>query len=389
MIITTTTQLETVCRRFATHSFMTIDTEFIREKTFFPDVCLIQIASPEEAYCIDPLVADLDLNPLFELLQNKTVVKVFHSGHQDIEILYQLSGKIPTPVFDTQVGAMVCGFGENVSYQQLVQTFLKITLDKSMRCTNWECRPLSDSQIQYALSDVTYLRDVYLQLQKKIKETHRESWIEEELKDLTNEVVYNPTPEFLLKKIKPQSGLKGVSLYVYQQLYLYREQLARLRNRPRRQLIKDDLLQELAVRLPKTPDDLKSLRNVSKGFEKSAMAVELIALIMDSLQADWKKNTIVSVKTQQLTKSQKGLVEVLKMILHIVSIQEDVAASIITTTDELELFVSGKDVSFKHGWRYDVFGALAQQICSGKKAICYHPTLKKIIFSDIPEQKKN
>ncbi|MBQ3034727.1 MAG: ribonuclease D, partial [Alphaproteobacteria bacterium] len=194
-MITTTEELKEVCQRFATHSFVTIDTEFLREYTFYSKLCLIQAASVEEAVLIDPLAKGLDLTPFFELLQNQNVVKVFHSGRQDIEIFYNMTKKVPFPVFDTQIAAMVLGYGDCVGYQQLVSDLLHIEIDKGMRVTDWSKRPLSEAQLQYALSDVTYLRDVYLMVKEKVEKQQRLSWIEEEMNELYDANLYEPSNE--------------------------------------------------------------------------------------------------------------------------------------------------------------------------------------------------
>ncbi len=376
MIIDNRTELKAVCRRFATYPYVTIDTEFIREKTFYPDLCLVQIASRDEAFCIDPLAPDMDLEPLFELLQNPQVIKVFHAARQDIEILLHLSGQIPTPIFDTQIGAMVCGFGENVGYQQLVQTIMGISLDKSMRCTNWAKRPLSDAQIQYALYDVTYLRDVYEYIIYQAQATGRITWIQSELDNLLDKETYEPSPAHLVEKIHC-SITKALPLHIYRQLYIWRENLARSKNRPRRFLLKDDLLQELALLKPTTPEQLKNLRGVNANFEKTSMAEEILNVIRLAMQDDIK-HIRVPKSEKQLSSHEKNLFEVLKLLLNIIATQEKVAPSLIASTDELTAFIRKKDVPFKHGWRYDFFGAKAEQLCQGEISIRYNPQTKKI-----------
>lgn len=385
MIITDTHHLETVCQRFATFPYMTIDTEFIREKTFYPEVCLIQIASPEEAFCVDPLASEINLQPLFDLLQNKNVVKVFHAASQDLEILYHLTGNIPTPIFDTQIGAMACGYGENVSYQQLVKSIVKVDLDKSMRCTNWGKRPLTERQIEYALCDVTHLRNIYLQLKNDLSQLNRESWIEEELQELNDISTYAHSPDKLLQKTN-FFNFKGVNLAIFQQLIIYRDKVARIRNKPRRHLIKDDLVQELAAIAPTTPEQLKTLRNTTNGFEKSSMAGECLQIITTALETN-SKPVFVPANNKALTSAQKNLVEILKLALQLIALNESVAPSLIASTSDLERFAQNHSCSFDKGWRFDVFGQKALQIKNGESCLMYHPRSKKVKLLNISELK--
>lgn len=377
MIITTTKQLTEVCHRFADSAFITVDTEFIRERTFYPEVCLIQIATPDEAYCIDPLAEDIQLDALFELFQNKNVVKVFHAARQDIEIIFHLSGQIPQPVFDTQIGAMACGFGENVSYQQLVKSYLKIDLDKSMRCTNWENRPLNERQVQYALCDVTHLCRIYQKISDYLKAHNRFDWIQDELNQLTDPELYHPSPAQLTEKAK-SNNLKGTALFIYQKLYIFRENLARQKNRPRRHILKDELLHELAIIQPTTPDQMKKMRNLTNGFEKSDIARQLCQTIAQALT---ENPPIVKEKTEyNFTNAQKNLIEILRLTLHLIATQEKVASSLIASNTDLENFVRDFDVPFNHGWRYQLFGKTALQIKKGETGLFYHPPSKKIQF---------
>ncbi len=383
MMIDNTPDLTSVCQRFATAPYVTIDTEFIREKTYYPDLCLIQIASPTEAFCIDPLATDIDLTALFDLLQHPDVVKVFHAGRQDIEIFYHLSGKIPSPLFDTQIGAMVCGFGDNVSYQQLVQTIVGVSLDKSMRCTNWAKRPLTPEQIQYALYDVTHLRQVYEYMCDTLTENNRMPWIHDELKVLLNKETYHPSDEALIEKLhlpvnKPQA------IHVFRQLYLWRENLARRKNRPRRFLIKDELLQELSLLCPTTPEQLTELRGVGANFDKTALAGEILSVIRKALQDDLKHiKTVRPVKP--LTPHERNLAEILKLLLSIVSVQEKIAVSLIACSEDIAQFIHNKDVPFLSGWRYQVFGQKAEMVRDGLLSIRYVPQNKQIEFHCVQE----
>ncbi len=376
MIITTTKQLIDVCQRFSNSDFIAVDTEFIRERTFYPELCLIQIATLDEAYCIDPL-GDIQLDSLFQLFQNKNVVKVFHAARQDIEIIFHLSGKIPTPIFDTQIGAMACGFGENISYQQLVKSYLKIDLDKSMRCTNWTKRPLNERQIQYALCDVTHLCRVYQRIQKFLKENQREKWIQDELNQLSDTTLYNPSPDQLAEKAK-SCNLKGLSLAIYQKLYIFRENLARQRNKLRRHIMKDELLTELSIIQPTEPTQMIGMRTLTKGFEKSDLARQICQLIAETLT---QKPSVVKEKADHnFTFAQKNLIEILRLTLHLIATQEKVASSLIASNTDLENFVCNQEVPFNHGWRYQLFGNTATQIKNGQTGLFFNPQTKKIQF---------
>lgn len=382
MVITKTEQLQVVCQRFAEFPFITIDTEFIREHTFFARLCLIQIASMDEVFCVDPLVADIDLTPLYNLLKNDRVVKVFHSARQDIEIFYQLMRVIPYPLFDTQIGSMVCGFGENVSYQQLVQSLLGVPLDKSMRVTNWEQRPLSEPQIQYALRDVTYLRDVYLILKEQIEKSGRWNWLDEEMAVLYDKQTYDPSDERLCERIN--CSLHGsVAQRVYKDLYIWREHKARELNRPRRQIIKDDLLYELALFHPKTTEELQTLRGVPSSLLKREKAEELLEIIQTSLSNEGEPQKLVSSK-RTINATRKNLLEMLYLVLKIVSAQEKVASKLIAEQKDLLDFIEGKkDVKFLSGWRYDIFGHQAELLVAGELCIYYHPQTCEIYLNRI------
>lgn len=382
MIINTTDNLKDVCQRFAAYPYITIDTEFIREKTYYPDLCLVQIASRDEAFCVDPLAPDMDLKPLFELLQNQNVVKVFHAARQDIEILLHLSGQIPNPVFDTQIGAMVCGFGVNSGYSQLVSAITGVKLDKSMRCTNWAKRPLTPEQIQYALYDVTYLRDVYEYIKNYLEKSGRIAWIQDELAMLTNRETYEPSLEHLFQKIHCPLT-KPLAVYVYRQLYLWREKLAQLKNRPRRFLIKDELLIELALVRPHRVEQLKGMRGISANFENSSLASEIIEVIHNAVQHDVKEMKVPVVE-RTLSLAEKNLVDILKFVLNIIAEKENVAASLIATSEEITDFVRKKDVSFLSGWRYMIFGQVAEKISRGEISIRYDVKLGQAVLSELP-----
>ncbi len=379
MIVTNSQELKEICQRFATHPFVTVDTEFLREFTYYSKLCLIQLASPEEAICIDPLAEGIDLTPLFDLMLNKSVVKVFHSARQDIENFYMLMKKVPAPLFDTQVAAMVCGYGDSVGYQQLVSDLLNIQIDKGMRFTNWEKRPLSEAQEQYALSDVTYLRDVYLILKKKIADSGRSSWIEEEMNLLLDEESYNPSDATIAKKIK--YNVKSEKLkFLYQDLYLWREHRAKRLNRSKRQVLRDETLQEIVKAHPKTVEDLKNLRGIPSTFFKHNIAEELIAVINKSLEKE--KEDFYPIPVEKNTYgARKNLMLMLHLLLDVVAVKEGTASKIIALHEELVWFASDEEnIRFMQGWRYDIFGKYALEIKKGNLFFSYNPKTYQVEF---------
>ncbi len=379
MIVTDSQELKEICQRFATHPFVTVDTEFLREFTYYSKLCLIQIASPDDAICIDPLAENMDLSPLFDLMLNENVVKVFHSARQDIENFYKLMKQVPKPLFDTQVAGMVCGYGESVGYQQLVLDLLNIQIDKGMRFTNWENRPLSEAQIQYALSDVTHLRDVYLILKKKIEDLGRWSWIEDEMEALLDEESYNPSDATIAKKIK--YNVKSEKLkFLYQDLYLWREHRAKKLNRSKRQVLRDETLQEIVKAHPKTVDDLKNLRGIPSSFFKNNIAEEIVGVINNSFEK--KKEAFYPIPVEKSTSgAHKSLMLMLHLLLDIVSVKEATATKIIALHEELVWFASGeKNVRFMHGWRYDIFGKYAEEIKKGTLYFGYNQKTCQVDF---------
>lgn len=377
-MIQTTEMLKEVCQRFATHPFMTVDTEFIREKTYYPELCLIQIASPEEAWCVDPLSPGLDLEPLFQLFLNPHVVKVFHAARQDIEIFYHLMHRVPTPLFDTQVGAMVCGYTDAVGYQQLVQDYLGIQLDKSQRYTDWSRRPLEPAQITYALHDVTYLRDVYLKMTEALAANNRRDWLTEEMAVLNNPATYDVDEETIWCKIKSPFK-KEKQLYVLSRLAAWREKTAKAKNRPRRYILSDEALLELTAASVKTPADFEKLRSFSKGFSKSALADEVFHVLTEARSVPATAYPAgLTEKKKTLSPSQRSLAELYRLLLDLSAAEFSVAPRIIASTEELgDLARGAKELACLKGWRYQVFGQRALAFREGKLMLSYNPETKK------------
>lgn len=372
MMIETSAALAEVCERLSKAAFITVDTEFIREKTYYPVLCLIQIASHSEAHCVDPLAEGIDLKPLFDLMQNKKVLKVFHAARQDIEIFYHLSGAIPAPLFDTQVGAMVCGFGESASYQQLVQELTGVSLDKSMRYTDWSKRPLSEKQVSYALCDVTYLVQVYEKLQASLEKSGRTDWLAEEMEVLNNPATYEVDDEAIWQRFKCPLT-KAQLIHVFAKVCAWRERVAKLKDRPRRHILKDEVLVELAAAHPETAIELESLRAIPKGFAQSQLGVELLEVIKRAM-ADKSDIYVASSKRRPLTNAQKNLAELVRLLLDVVSSELGVASKVIADSDSIAAFVTNdKTCAFLKGWRLAAFGQKAMALKAGKICFRYDP----------------
>jgi ribonuclease D len=332
--IESTEELSAACARLAHHPFITIDTEFIRETTFWPELCLVQVASTDEAVLIDPLAKGIDLAPLFDLLADKTVLKVFHAARQDIEIFYKLTGKVPEPVFDTQVAAMVCGFGDAIAYDQLVKRISGAHIDKSSRFTDWRQRPLSDRQLSYALADVTHLRDVYADLHERLKSENREHWVAEEMGVLTAPETYDLKPEDAWTRLKLRVR-KPVELQILKNIAAWREREARSRNQPRRRILKDDAIYEIAQQQPQTPEALARLRSLNKGIERSSIAAPLVRAVTDALEMD-KDDLPAIPRPPASPEGTSAAVDLLRVLLKLAAEEHSVAQKIIATTDDLE-----------------------------------------------------
>ena len=277
-LISTPEDLSAVCRRLATHPFVTVDTEFLRETTFWPRLCVVQIASEEEAVAVDAMAEGLDLAPFFELMADSRLTKVFHAARQDLEIIWNLAKLIPAPLFDTQVAAMVCGFGDQVSYGDLVQTVTKVRLDKSSRFTDWARRPLLQAQAEYAIADVTYLRDIYRFLRAKLEETGRTGWLADEMALLTAPSTYEQHPENAWERFRNRVR-KPRDLAVLMEVAAWREAEAQRRDVPRSRVLKDDVLIELVLAAPKTAEALGNLRAFPRGMERSRAGAGILAAI--------------------------------------------------------------------------------------------------------------
>ncbi|WP_454814130.1 ribonuclease D [Labrys neptuniae] len=368
-IITTTQDLEAACARLAAHAFVTVDTEFLRETTFWPKLCVVQVASPEEAVVIDALAEGLDLAPLFELLRDEKVLKVFHAARQDIEIVWHLAGFIPAPLFDTQVAAMVLGYGDSIAYDQLVQRITNAHIDKSSRFTDWSKRPLTPAQINYAVSDVTHLRDVYLKLAASLEKRKRSHWVGDEMSILTSPDTYRQAPEDAWRRVSGRVR-KPRDLAVLIEVAAWREREAQSKNVPRSRVLKDDAITEVALQAPDTPEKLAGIRMIPKGWERSRPGLELIEAVKAGLARD--PASLPRQAPPRIASNGAGAtVELLKVLLKMVAESQGVAAKVIATTDDLDMIADSDtaDVPALHGWRRELFGEKALALKHGKLAL--------------------
>jgi len=364
--ITTTTELAAFCDRAKNFEFVTVDTEFLRETTYWPKLCLLQAATTEEAVLVDPLADGIDLKPFLELLANDKVTKVFHAARQDIEIFVKLSGQVPVNIFDTQIAASVCGFGDSVSYDNLVRAVTGVELDKSSRFTDWSDRPLSEKQKTYALADVTHLRDIYIKLRAQLDETNRWSWVEDELETLRSIDTYVVKPEQAWERLKMKLN-RARDLAALKALAAWREKRAQDNDQPRSRVIKDDALAELVVQRPLTSDAFDKLRAVPRGYGRSSAAAEIMAILKD-VEA-LPKSELPEMPERYRGPSPKGAVgDLIRVLLKSVSEQNGVAARIIATSDEVDALVldDEADVPALRGWRRKIFGDKALAIKHGR-----------------------
>jgi ribonuclease D len=367
-LITTTDELAAVCSRMATHPFVTVDTEFLRETTYYPLLCVAQMASPAEAVVIDALATDIDLAPFFALMANEKIIKVFHAARQDIEIVWNMAKTIPHPIVDTQVAAMVLGYGDSISYDQLVQRITGDTLDKSHRFTDWTRRPLSDAQIAYAVSDVTHLRDVYLKLATDLEKQARSNWVEAEMDVLTSPETYRADPERAWERLKSRVR-KPKELAILIEVAAWREREAQNRDVPRGRVIKDEVIGDIAVQAPTTIERLGHLRSLPKGFERSRWGEQIIDAVKRGIERDHK--TLPRLDRFRPAANGAAIVELLKVLLRMTAERHGVAAKVIATVDDLDRIAADDeaDVPAMKGWRRELFGDKALALKHGRLAL--------------------
>jgi len=366
--ITTTGELRAVCERMARQHYITVDTEFLRESTYYPLLCVAQMASEDEAVVIDALAQDIDLDPFFSLLNDEHVIKVFHAARQDIEIVWHMSGKIPHPIFDTQVASMVLGYGDSISYDQLVQRVTGDHLDKSNRFTDWTRRPLTDAQLVYAISDVTHLRDVYLKLDEDLHKRGRANWVSAEMAILTSPETYRADPERAWERLKSRVR-KPKDLAVLMEVAAWREREAQTRDVPRSRVLKDDVLGDVAIQHPTTVEKLGHLRSLPKGFERSRWGEQIVDAVKRGLERDPK--TLPRLERHRGAQNGGATVELLKVLLRMTAESYGVAAKVIATVDDLDRIAADDqaDVPALKGWRRELFGEKALRLKHGQLAL--------------------
>src|SRR6267154_699739 len=366
--ITTTKKLTEACARLAKYPYLTVDTEFQRETTYYPKLCIAQIASSDEAVIVDALAEDIDLPAFFALMANEKVIKVFHAARQDIEICWHEAEVIPTPLVDTQVAAMVLGYGDAISYDQLVQRITGDSLDKSHRFTDWTRRPLSEAQLAYAISDVTHLRDVYLKLSADLDRRGRSDWMREEMKVLTSPATYRFEPEHAWERLKTRVR-KPKELAVLIEVAAWREREAQERDVPRGRVLKDDVIGDIAVQAPTTIERLASLRSLPRGFERSKWGEAIVEAVRRGLARDPK--TLPRLDRPRPPVNGQATVELLKVLLRMTAERHAVAAKVIATVDDLDRIAADDDadVPAMSGWRRELFGEKALALKQGRLSL--------------------
>ena len=376
--ITDNAALAAFCQKLANAPFIAVDTEFMRETTYWPKLCLIQAAGPDDAACIDPLAPGLDLAPFLALLGDEKIMKVFHAARQDVEIFHNL-GQVPTPLFDTQVAGMAAGYGDQIAYDALVRQMLKIEVDKSSRFTDWSRRPLSESQLVYALGDVTHLAKLYPKLRDRLERDGRLAWVAEEMETLSNPATYDVDPEKAWRRLKPRKFTPKY-LAVFKGVAAWRERTAQARDQPRGRILKDEAMDEIATQAPTDADGLNRLRSVPKGFAGSKFGPDLIEAIRTALK-DPEAYAPMIERGLAPVQGQGAIVELLKVLLKARSEDAGVASKLIATVSDLEKIAADDKagVSALTGWRADVFGADALRLKRGELALVLDGARVKVV----------
>lgn len=370
--ITDQNDLETACQRLAEGSFICVDTEFHRETTYWPELCLIQASCENYEVIIDPMAEDLDIGPFLHLLADTSRPKVFHAARQDLEIFNRLLGTPPAPVFDTQIAAMALGIGDSISYDNLIQRILKRRIDKSSQFTDWKRRPLTEKQLVYALGDVTHLRDVYVKMLQRLEDQNRLDWVQAEMAELTDPALYDVSPENAWKRLKLRKPQKEYAA-IFASVAAWREEKAQAINKPRRRILKDDAIQEIADQKPQSEQAFDRLRAVPKGFIRSKYAdglMDAIRVAMDDPAAYAPQLP----KRQQNPEMPAGAPEMLKVLLKAVSEEANVVPRLIANAADIEKLARGEtdpDIAAMTGWRYELFGKKARALLSGELALSF------------------
>jgi ribonuclease D len=379
MPITTTAELAVFCDKLKGQPFVAVDTEFMRETTYWPKLCLIQAACPSAEATIDPLAEGMDLEPFLEIMRDESILKVFHAARQDVEIFNNLKA-MPKPLFDTQVAAMAAGYGEQIAYDALVRQTLKIELDKSSRFTDWARRPLSDNQLTYALADVTHLANVYPMLRKRLEQEGRLGWVGDEMASLADPANYDVDPENAWRRLRPRKHAVKY-LAVFRAVAAWRERTAQQRDQPRGRILKDEAIDELAAQAPTEVDALNRLRSVPKGFGGSRYGPELIEAIGAALADPEAHAPKIERDTTPVSPAAGAVVELLKVLLKARAEDAGVASKLIATVADLEKIASDDraDSSALKGWRREAFGEDALKLKRGELALVLDGTRVRVV----------
>ncbi len=368
-LISKTAELAAFCDRQAGADFIALDTEFMRDTTYWPKLCLVQLGGPEEAVAIDTLADGIDLAPLYQLLADESLLKVLHSGRQDLEIFFHQNGKLPKPIFDSQVAAMVCGFGESVAYQTLARELAGAKIDKTSRFADWSHRPLTQRQIDYALADVIHLRPIYRKLKQKLRHNGREAWLGQEMDILTDPETYRLAPQDAWRRLKPRSTDRRV-LAVVQSVAAWREQEAQRRDVPRNRVLRDEQLMDIAAHRPKSAELLGRTRGLSLDFAQGRLGTGILAAVEEGLEVPEDQRP-VPVKRPELNGDPGPLVELLKVLLKLRCREHHVAQKLVANTADLEQLALDDEapISALQGWRRDIFGESALALKRGELAL--------------------
>ena len=370
-MITDTQALAEFCARLATAPFITVDTEFMRERTYWPQLCLIQVAGPDEARAIDPLAPGIDLAPLLALFDNPAILKVFHAARQDLEIFLNISGRLPTPLFDSQVAAMVCGFGDSVGYEALAGQLANARIDKSMRFTDWSLRPLSEKQVTYALADVTHLRTIYVKLQTLLEKNGRESWLVDEMTDLTSPGTYRVEPEDAWRKLKPRTG-NARFLAVLRELAAWREREAQEKDIPRQRVLRDEALMEIAANRPRTVEELARTRGLGKGLAEGRIGRALMDAIGIGMNLP-ESDAPTLPERAEVPRGLGPVVDLLKVLLKMKCDEFGVAQKLIAGSADIDAIAAddNANVPALSGWRRELFGDDAIRLKHGGLGLAF------------------
>ncbi len=368
-LITTTDAFDALCTRLAAEAFVTVDTEFMRERTYWPELCVVQLAGSREVAVVDAEAPELDLAPLGRLLADASVLKVFHAGRQDIEIFTLKFGVVPTPLFDTQIAAMVAGFGDQVAYDALVAALAGGHIEKAHRFSDWSARPLSEAQIAYAAADVTYLRAVYEKLRARLEQEHRLDWVAQEMAVLADPATYRIVPETAWERLRPRSGNRRF-LGMLRALAAWREREAQRVNIPRQRLLKDEALAEIAATAPATPEGLSRARGITRGFAEGRTGASLLAALAEA-RAEPETSLPEAPIGRDTARPSPALVALLKVLLAAKCEQHHVAARLVASSEDLDRLAAGEfdHVPALHGWRREVFGEDALALQEGRLAL--------------------